>query len=233
MQPLQQDEPKPPAAVRNHFTQTIMGAAVVVAAAVVYWTLAGWLIQAPNFPKPEIHPGVDQPLPFLDLQPLTGNPPPISLADLRNRVTLLNFWGTWCSPCRNELPHIAELRHRFAGRAAFRLLAVSCPPGGQADDVQSLQEDTAALLTRLKLDLPTYYDPSDATQSALSRVINMEGYPTTLLLDRQGIIRAVWTGYRPGIETEMERYISTLLDEESTPPTERRPAGVESIETKT
>ena len=85
----------------------------------------------------------------------------------RDHVTLLNFWGTWCPPCRNELPHIAELRQRFAGREAFRLLAVSCPPGGQADDVQSLQEDTASLLKRLGLDLPTYYDPDDATQSAL------------------------------------------------------------------
>ena len=144
---------------------------------------------------------------------MTGDAPPISLADVPNHVTLLNFWGTWCPPCRNELPHMAELRQRFAGREAFRLLAVSCPPGGQAEDVQSLQEDTASLLKRLGLDLPTYYDPGDATQTALGSVINLEGYPTTVLLDRHGVIRAVWAGFRPGVETEMERFISTLLDE--------------------
>ena len=67
-----------------------------------------------------------------------------------------------------------------------------------------------------------YYDPDDATQNALGRVISLEGFPTTILLDRHCLIRAVWVGYRPGVETEMERYISTLLDEESKPPERNR-----------
>ena len=218
MPPFQHDEPKQPATMKSRVAGTVLAAAVVIVAAAGYWAVVGWLMPAPNLPKPEIHPGVGRPLPFLELRPLTGDAPPISLADLQNHVTLLNFWGTWCPPCRNELPHIAELRQRFAGQEAFRLLAVSCPPGGQADDVQSLQEDTASLLKRLGLDLPTYYDPDGATQYALGNLINLEGYPTTVLLDRRGVIRAVWVGYRPGVETEMERYISTLLDEEAKPP---------------
>jgi thiol-disulfide isomerase/thioredoxin len=217
MQPLEPDEPKPPVTIKSHVAQTLLGVAVVVAVVAAYWVLVGWLMRPPNLPKPEVHSGVGSPLPVLELRPLTGSPLPISLADLQNHVTLLNFWGTWCPPCRNELPHIAALRQRFAGQEAFRLLAVSCPPGGQADDVQSLQEDTALLLKRLGLDLPTYYDPGDATQNALGRIVNMEGYPTTLLLDHHGIIRAVWVGYRPGVETEMERYISRLLDEDGKP----------------
>ena len=68
--------------------------------------------------------------------------------------------------------------------------------------MQSLQDDTASLLKRLKLDLPTYYDPDGGTQYALSKVIDLEAYPTTLLLDRRGVIRAVWVGYRPGVETK-------------------------------
>ncbi len=226
MQPLHHDEPKPPTTMKSRVTQTVLGVAVVAVVVVVYWVAVGWLMQAPNLPKPEKQSGVGQALPLLELRPLTGDPPPVSLADLQNHVTLLNFWGTWCPPCRNELPHIAELRQRFAGRAAFRLLAVSCPPGGQGDDVQSLQEDTASLLKRFKLDLPTYYDPGDATQNALGRIIDWEGFPTTLLLDRRGVIRAVWVGYRPGVETEMERYVSTLLDEEGQPAA-RRHGGTE------
>jgi cytochrome c biogenesis protein CcmG, thiol:disulfide interchange protein DsbE len=167
----------------------------------------------PVIPKPEDHMGVGRPLTHLELRPLTGDGAPISLADLQNRVTLLNFWGTWCPPCRQELPHIAELYQRFAGHKTFRLLAVSCPAGGQASDVESLQEETAALLKRLDLELPTYYDPDDGTQVALDRLIALKGFPTTVLLDRRGVIRAVWEGYRDGAETEMERYISQLLDE--------------------
>jgi thiol-disulfide isomerase/thioredoxin len=213
MQPLQHDKPKSLPTVRSRIVQTAIAVALVLVVLAAYWAVVEWLMPPPKLPKPEVHSGVGQRLPLLELRPLTGDAPPISLADVQNHVTLLNFWGTWCPPCRNELPHIAALRQRFAGQEAFRLLAVSCPPGGQADDVQSLQEDTAALLKRLGLDLPTYYDPGDATQTALGSVIDFEGYPTTVLLDRHGVIRAVWAGFRPGVETEMERFISTLLDE--------------------
>jgi hypothetical protein len=49
------------------------------------------------------------------------------------------------------------------------------------------------------------------------------------LLDRRAVIRAVWVGYRPGVETEMERYISTLLDEENKP-AEKQHGGTENTE---
>ena len=101
-------------------------------------------------PGAKLHAGVGKPLTYLKLSPLTGHPPPLALKDLIGRVTLLNFWGTWCPPCREELPHMAELRRRFAGEEAFQLLAVSFPPIGPPDDVQSLREETAALLERLK-----------------------------------------------------------------------------------
>ena len=134
------------------------------------------------------------------------------MADLQDHVVLLNFWGTWCRPCRDELPHIAELRQRFAGQEAFRLVAISYPPLGQGDDLQSLREETAALLKRLNLDLPTYWDPDNETRTAVDQLIpdavheisGVSLFPLTVLLDRQGVIRAVWVGYRPGVETEIE-----------------------------
>ena len=63
------------------------------------------------------------------------------------------------------------------------------------------------------MDLPTYYDPSAATVDAIKPLINLQGFPTTLLLDRGGVIRAVWEGYWPGAETEMERSVDAVLDE--------------------
>ena len=162
---------------------------------------------------PETRLGVGQRLNFLELEPLTGSPPPISVADLQNHVVLLNLWGTWCPPCREELPHMAELRQRFAGQPTFRLLAVSYPPIGQPDDLQSLRNETADLLKKLDVDLPTYCDPGNATLKAVDETIALEGYPTTILLDRRGVVRAVWAGYRPGVETEMERSIDELLSE--------------------
>jgi thiol-disulfide isomerase/thioredoxin len=164
--------------------------------------------------RPETHFGVGQKLTSLELEPLTGDPPPLSLSDLQNHVVLLNLWGTWCPPCREELPHMAELRQRFAGQPTFRLLAVSYPPIGQPDDVQSLRKETADLLNTLHVDLPTYCDPGNATLKAVDETIALEGYPTTLLLDRRGVVRAVWAGYRPGVEAEMERFIDAILSEQ-------------------
>lgn len=162
---------------------------------------------------PTVHVGVGEQLTFLELDPLTGNPPQVSLAELQGHVTLLNIWGTWCPPCRDELPHMAELRHRFAGQAAFRLVPISYPPGGQGGDKDSLREETESLLKRMNLDLPTYYDPGSRTLEAMAPVINFDGFPTSVLLDRRGVIRAIWVGYRPGVENEIEKQILKVLNE--------------------
>jgi hypothetical protein len=59
--------------------------------------------------------------------------------------------------------------------------------------------------------LPTYYDPGDKTLDALNRVMRVDGFPTAVLLDRRGTIRAVWIGYMPGMETNIERLIDATL----------------------
>jgi cytochrome c biogenesis protein CcmG, thiol:disulfide interchange protein DsbE len=212
MPPLNEpDEPKQAGTARERIKAILISAAIVIAAAAVFGLILR--ISQRVMPKPDVHVGVGEPLSYIELRPLTGDAAPVSLADLKNRVTLLNFWGTWCPPCRDELPHMAQLCQRFAGQEAFRLLAVSCPAGEQANDLQSLQENTAALLKQLDVKLPSYRDPDGGTEIAVRKLIDDQHFPTTVLLDRRGIIRAVWVGYRPGVETEMERYISMVLEE--------------------
>ena len=167
-------------------------------------------------PNPAGQEGVGRYVRFLNLLPLTGGGRPVMRAELIGRVVLVNFWGTWCPPCRAELPHIAELGKRFDGHKDFQLLAISYPSVEQEDDLPSLREETADLLKKLRLDLPTYYDPRSASLASLNRVFTVEGFPTTILLDRRGMIRAVWSGYRPGVETEMERLVSAVLAEPMT-----------------
>ncbi len=161
---------------------------------------------------PEAHRGIGQRLDFVGLEPLTGDPSPLSTADLQGHVVLLNFWGTWCPPCRAELPHMAALWQRFAGHNDFRLAAISCPAGGDKD-IPALRDATSDLLKRLGLELPTYYDPDDKTRAAVDRAIGFEGFPTNVLLDRHGVIRAIWVGYKPGVEVEIEKYVDKLLSE--------------------
>ena len=164
----------------------------------------------PVMSGPAAHRGVGEHLAFLEIEPLTGDPPRLSSADLQGRVTLLNFWGPWCPPCRAELPHLAVLPQRFAGQG-FQLVAISYP--NRDDDVASLREETAEVLKRLNVDLSTYHDPGSKTQTAIDRVIGFDGFPTNVLLDCKGVIRAVWVGYQPGVEREVANYIEMLLNE--------------------
>ncbi|HWA98920.1 MAG TPA: TlpA disulfide reductase family protein [Pirellulales bacterium] len=153
------------------------------------------------------------PLPSLELDPLTGASEPVTLADLKGKVALVNFWGTWCPPCRDEFPHIVELDRHYRARSGFRLLAVSSD-GGSDNDVEALRETTSEFLKQHDAtDLPTYVDRGGRTRAAISAAIGFRGYPTTLVLDRTGTIRGSWVGYHPGTETAMAALVDRLLAE--------------------
>lgn len=151
-------------------------------------------------------------LPDLRLEPLTGDGRPVRLNDLTGKVVLLDFWGPWCGPCRAELPHIAALADKYRNRADFKLLAVSCGEGG--DDGPSLRHDTETFLQDGNLEIATYSDTEGYTRREASMVGGFEGaFPTTLVLDRQGVIRGKWLGYEPGVERRIGELVAKLLAE--------------------
>ena len=170
-------------------------------------------------------PAIGRRLPYFQLEPLTGKSTAVTLNDLRDHVTLVNYWGTWCPPCRMEFPHIVDLAARFADRPEFRIYAVSCGQGGD-EDLESLRGTTEEFLEIAKVDLPTYADQNQASRQALSLVLedHQFGYPTTILLDRSGAIRGLWRGYQRGTEIEMLRAIESLLGAPAESPTEQKTA---------
>ncbi|MHB1036736.1 MAG: TlpA family protein disulfide reductase [Pirellulales bacterium] len=151
----------------------------------------------------------------VDLQPLTGEAKPVTLADLAGKVTLINFWGTWCPPCRMEFPRLVPIYDEFRARSDFRFLSVSS--GTELTepeaDVNALRQDTLAFLFQVRLDVPTYTDADGRTRQAINAAGGFEGYPTTLVLDRKSIIRGAWAGYEPGLEQEMRDLVVKLLEE--------------------
>jgi len=185
-------------------------AVMVVLLAVVVFSLMGSM-EAVD-PGGEAVPGVGKKLPALGLQPLDPDERPVTLADLEGKVVLLNFWGTWCPPCRVELPHIVKIGRQYADRDDFRLLAVSCGRGVN-EDVKELRANTQAFLDQLNVKLPTYVDHGAVTRQAVDQAAGFQGYPTTIVLDRTGTIRGVWTGYGIGMEHEIESLIEKVLDE--------------------
>jgi thiol-disulfide isomerase/thioredoxin len=183
--------------------------------AVLLWTFA-------IFPSAKQRPpgaSAAETLPDLKLQALTGAQEPVKLADLSGKVVLVNLWGTWCGPCQEELPHLVKLHEKFAGRPDFQLLAVSCGPAFEPEDLGELRDSTRAFLEKRGYDMPTYADADLTTRRALLKVARFNGYPTTFLLDRQGRVQRVWSGFAaepPAQAAQMqdvESWIQKLLDE--------------------
>ena len=98
----------------------------------------------------------------------------IRLSDYRGKVVLLNFWATWCAPCRAEMPDLAQLARTMAGTKDFVLLTVAVQSGAR--------EAIEGFYRKLGLSLPTLVDVADQTFQAYG----LTGVPETFLVDRAG-----------------------------------------------
>jgi len=193
---------------RSAWGQIVFWLVLALAVVAVIWVRQG----ASRGNQGRVHAAVGRPLPDLSLKGLTGGATDVDLQDTKGQAALINFWGVWCGPCRYELPHIAQLRRDFAARQDFRLLAVSCPQGDESLAV--LKDQTRQFLAEKKIELPTYADPDGATRRAVGMAlgdVDLRSLPTTILLDRDGIIRAVWVGYESGVEDDMHAAIEQVL----------------------
>jgi len=161
---------------------------------------------------PQEHAGVGKRLPDLKLRPLTGTGEPVALADLTGKVVLINFWGAWNGPSREELSCMAEIQEKFRGNPALKVLAISCKQGRMAS-ISQLRRDTEAVLEARQIRMPVYADSGGVSRSAVESVVGFDDFPTTLILDRHGRVRSVWTGFRPEMEVEMQQLIRQLLSE--------------------
>ena len=136
------------------------------------------------------------------------------------KVTLLNLWGTWCPPCRRELPGMARIAARLADDPRFQLVAVSCGGGGR-DELAEISATTVEYLAEQRLEIDAWADPDGMTRVILAESFGFGAYPTTYLVGPDATVRAVWTGYRSRDEGDMARAVIEVLKEL---PTESVPA---------
>ena len=123
----------------------------------------------------------------------------LRLQEQRGQVVLVNFWATWCGPCRQEMPHLNRLYDKYRS-SGFVLLGVNID-----DDPRA----AADLATKLGLHFPVLLD----TDKKVSRVYDMSAMPATLLIDRDGRVRHIHRGYRDGVERTYEEQVRGLLKE--------------------
>lgn len=115
--------------------------------------------------------------PNFSLTTLSGEP--FSLNDLRGKPVVLNFWATWCGPCRRELPALQASAERYGAQITI----VGVDQGEAAPTVQGYVDEMGL----------TFPIPMDA-QNEVGATYNVRGLPTTYFIDGEGIIRRVWSG---------------------------------------
>lgn len=157
-----------------------LAAALGVAAADAYATLAA-AAKAPDFTLPAIG-GTN-----------------LRLQEQRGRVVMVNFWATWCGPCRVEMPHLNRLYDKYRG-SGFVLLGVN---------IDEEPRKAADLAAKLGLRFPVLFD----SEKKVSRLYDLSAMPSTVLIDRDGRVRYIHRGYRDGYEDTYEKQIRELLKE--------------------
>ena len=125
--------------------------------------------------------------------------PNVRLQEQRGRVVMINFWASWCGPCREEMPHLARLYEKYRA-SGFTVLAINID-----DDPNK----AAGLAAQLGLRFPVLLD----TGKQVSRTYDLSAMPSTVLVDRDGRVRHVHRGYRDGYADTYDRQIRDLLRE--------------------
>ena len=123
----------------------------------------------------------------------------LRLAEQRGDIVLINFWASWCGPCIQEMPQLDKLAQKYQ------------PLGVQVWGVNVENDPSAAnaYLNKVNVEFPILFD----LDNSVSKAYRVEAMPTTVILDKNGTVRSVHRGYKPGFEKKYEDEIKGLLRE--------------------
>ena len=141
-----------------------------------------------------IDPLIDEPA--IDFEAATLDGGAVRLSDLSGQVVLVNFWGIWCTSCRQEIPELVELDRELRDRG---LVVLGADYGDQPEAIPAFAE-------RFGMTYPILLD------DALAETYEVVVFPTTLVIDRAGRLRYRVEGYRPEAFAAMRGVLEGLLD---------------------
>jgi len=132
---------------------------------------------------------------------LTGrNGKAIDLSQYKGQVVMINFWATWCGPCRQEMPLLEDIYKKYKPMG-FTLVGVNVEPDAKGAE--------AWLSKQKPVSFPIAFD----TDSKVSKLYKVEGMPSTIFVDRKGNVRVMHRGYKAGDENVYLTQIRTMLKE--------------------
>ena len=123
----------------------------------------------------------------------------LRLQELRGNIVLMNFWASWCAPCRKELPYLESLQQEFKD-LGFTVLAVN---------IDEDSSKASLLLNDISVSFPVVYDP----KGDVSKLYDVQAMPTTVFIDRNGEQRLIHPGYKSGDELKYRKIIKALIRE--------------------
>jgi cytochrome c biogenesis protein CcmG/thiol:disulfide interchange protein DsbE len=169
----------------------------------------GELVPDPSGGAPQyISPLKDKPAPAFALEDLGGRK--VSLASYKGKAVLLNFWATWCAPCKIETPWLIELRNKYAGQG-FEVLGISTEGDDLAkDDKAGWARDKDAIdrfVQQMKVPYPVLIDGD-----SISRPYGgLDELPVSFFVDRKGTVVAAQAGLTS--ESQIEANVRKALGE--------------------
>ena len=131
--------------------------------------------------------------------PIKTDSQSIDLRTLKGQVVYVDFWASWCGPCRKSFPWLNTMQSKYAGKG-FKVIAIN------VDNERKLAE---GFLKENKAEFTIGYDP----RGELATAFGVQGMPSSFLIDRQGVIRYSHVGFREGDVTSMEEHIQALIKE--------------------
>jgi peroxiredoxin len=139
----------------------------------------------------------NSPAPDFTLSAQSGKP--VALTQFKGQVVMLNFWASWCGPCRQEMPLLDGIYKKYS-KLGFTMLGINVEPDSKAAN---------EWLRQTPVTFPILYD----TDSKVSKLYGVSGMPSTVILDRKGTVRMIHRGYKPGDEQDYLSSIRTLMRE--------------------
>ncbi len=140
---------------------------------------------------------VSGPAPNFTLQSLDGKN--LKLSEMRGNVVLINFWASWCGPCREEMPLLNQLHSKYEP-LGFTVLGVN---------VEEQEKNARGFLQNFPVDFPVLLD----NQNKVSKLYDVIAMPTTVVVDRDGNMRYLPRGYKPGDEKKYRNMVKQLVRE--------------------
>jgi len=123
----------------------------------------------------------------------------VRLAEQKGNVVLINFWASWCGPCRQEMPKLEQMYQKYKD-LGFTLLGIN---------LDATPELSQKLLKDITVTFPVLFDP----ENKVSEAYDVESMPTTVIIDKNGNKRFLHKGYQPGYENDYEEQVKQLLRE--------------------